>query len=338
MTETVRWATPRWPRFVTAALHKNVSLLVMVLLAIHIVTSVLDGFVTIRWIDVVVPFVSAYRAVWLGLGALAFDMLLALVITSLIRARIGYPAWRAVHWAAYACWPVALLHGLGTGSDTRLGWVLLLNLGCLVAVLAAVWWRLAVGWDGGGVRAAAAFASVTAPLLMLAWLVTGPLRTGWAHRAGTPVTVLAGAATSPGQATSGTVAPPGSGASVTGLQLPFSAQLTGTLTESGPDDSGLITVTIATSLSGGAAGELRLVLQGPTTPDGGIRMTRSSASLGPSSQPSLYQGRIATLDGTSMVADVQDSSGHPVQLSVSLTIDGSNISGSVQASTGTGGG
>ena len=70
-----------------------------------------------RLVDVVVPFVGAYRPFWLGLGALALDLLAALIVTSLLRARIGLRAWRAVHWVAYACWPVALVHGLGTGSD-----------------------------------------------------------------------------------------------------------------------------------------------------------------------------------------------------------------------------
>ena len=105
-----------------------------------------DGFAPIGWLDAVVPFHSPYRPLWLGLGAVATDLLIALVVTSLLRGRIGYRAWRAVHWTAYACWPVALVHGLGTGTDTKLGWVLVLYLGSLLAVVAAVWWRLAEAW------------------------------------------------------------------------------------------------------------------------------------------------------------------------------------------------
>src|SRR5581483_4638934 len=118
--EVKRWATERWPRFMTAALHKNVSLLSVVFLGVHIATTVVDGFAPIGWLDAVVPFRSPYRPLWLGLGALSVDLLLALVVTSLLRARIGYRTWKAVHWAAYACWPVAVLHGMGTGTDTRL--------------------------------------------------------------------------------------------------------------------------------------------------------------------------------------------------------------------------
>ena len=97
------------------------SLLVIVFLVIHIVTSVLDSFAPISLTAAVIPFVSSYRPLWLGLGTLSFDLILALAITSLIRRRLGYATWRAVHWLAYASWPVAVLHGLGTGSDTKVG-------------------------------------------------------------------------------------------------------------------------------------------------------------------------------------------------------------------------
>ncbi len=138
IVEAVRWTHPRWPRFVTAGLHKNVSLLVTAFLAVHILTAVADPFAPIRWLDVVVPFTSRYRPVWLGLGAVAFDLMVALVITSLWRERLGYRAWRAVHWAAYACWPVALIHGLGTGTDVRVRWALALQIGSLAAVAMAL--------------------------------------------------------------------------------------------------------------------------------------------------------------------------------------------------------
>jgi methionine sulfoxide reductase heme-binding subunit len=143
ITETVRWASPRWPRFITAALHKNISLLAVAFLGAHIITSIADGFVAIRWVDTVVPFAAVYRPIWLGLGAVAFDLMLALVVTSLLRQHLGYRAWRIVHWGAYACWPIAFAHGIGTGSDTRFGWDLTINLTCLGAVAVATVWRLA---------------------------------------------------------------------------------------------------------------------------------------------------------------------------------------------------
>ena len=105
--EVKRWKTERWPRFITAGLHKNLSLLAVVFLGMHIATTVVDGFAPIGWLDAVLPFRSGYRPLWLGLGAVAVDLLIALVVTSLLRGRIGYRAWRAVHWVAYLTWPAA---------------------------------------------------------------------------------------------------------------------------------------------------------------------------------------------------------------------------------------
>lgn len=137
-----RLDTAPWPRFAVARLHRNVSLLVVAFLAVHIATAVLDGYVDIRWLDVVVPFTGDYEPFWLGLGAVALDLLAALVVTSLLRVRLGLRAWRAVHWAAYACWPVAVVHGFGIGGkDSTTGWVLGLTLGCVGAVGVSLVWR-----------------------------------------------------------------------------------------------------------------------------------------------------------------------------------------------------
>src|SRR5581483_4150523 len=102
---TMRWRTNRMPRFAVAGVHRTVTLVAIVFVAIHVATTVVDGFAPIGWKDAVVPFLSPYRPLWLGLGAVAFDLLLALVITSLLRARIGYRLWRGTHWLAYASWP-----------------------------------------------------------------------------------------------------------------------------------------------------------------------------------------------------------------------------------------
>ena len=148
-----RAATTAWPRFTLARLHRNVSLLAVVFVAVHVTTAVLDGYVPIRWVDVVVPFVSGYQPFWLGLGAVALDLLVALVVTSLVRSRIGLRTWRAVHAAAYACWPIAVVHGLGIGgADTTTGWVLVLTLGCVAAAAAWLLWRALIWSDGSGER------------------------------------------------------------------------------------------------------------------------------------------------------------------------------------------
>jgi len=128
-----------WSRLTTATLHRNLALTSLVFLAAHITSAVLDSYVQLRWVDVLIPFVSAYHAFWVGLGAVAIDLLLAIVVTSLLRTRIPARAWRAVHWLAYLCWPVALVHGIGMAeADANRGWIFTLDLLCVIAVAVAV--------------------------------------------------------------------------------------------------------------------------------------------------------------------------------------------------------
>jgi methionine sulfoxide reductase heme-binding subunit len=187
-----RLKTERWPRFAIDGIHRTGSLLALVFLVVHIATAVLDSFAPIRLLDAVIPFLASYRPLWLGLGAASFDLLLAVIITSLVRARLGYRSWRAVHWLAYLAWPVALVHGLGTGSDARLGWMLAVNAVCTAAVVIAVVARALIGWPGqrrlrlGALGAVGGFV-----LALLVWVPGGPLGPHWARRAGTPAALLA---------------------------------------------------------------------------------------------------------------------------------------------------
>lgn len=204
---TARVASDALPGIVRSGLHRNISLLAVAFIVVHVLSSVLDPYAGIKLTAAVVPFSSAYRPFWLGLGAIAFDMLLALVLTSLLRSRLSYRTWHAVHWLGYACWPVALWHGLGTGTDSRLSWLLLLDAACALAVAAAVAWRLSLtarGLAGGGLteRAFAGYrpgrtaglASVGVVMLAtIIFVATGPLQPGWARRAGTPASMLGSA-------------------------------------------------------------------------------------------------------------------------------------------------
>jgi sulfoxide reductase heme-binding subunit YedZ len=182
---------PGVPRFVIDGVHRTVSLLAVVLLLIHILTSVLDSFAPISIVDAFIPFVGSYRPFWLGLGAVAFDLLLAVTITSLVRRRLGHSTWRGVHWLAYACWPVAVLHGFGTGSDVHQAWMLLINVACILAVLGAVVIRAAIGWpDNARLRLGLLGVAGAFALGLVVWLPAGPLGKGWARRAGTPPALL----------------------------------------------------------------------------------------------------------------------------------------------------
>jgi methionine sulfoxide reductase heme-binding subunit len=136
-----RGKVPGLPRFAGVGLHRNASLFAVVLLVIHIVTAVMDPYVTIGWVAAVVPFTSHYEPIWLGLGALAIDLAAALVVTSLLRFRIGINVWRAVHWLAYAVWPLAAVHGIGAAADLQNGVLLAVVLATIAAVLATIGWR-----------------------------------------------------------------------------------------------------------------------------------------------------------------------------------------------------
>jgi sulfoxide reductase heme-binding subunit YedZ len=186
-----RWSTPRWPRFVVDSLHRNVSLLAMVFLVLHILTSVLDSFAPIALLDAFVPFAGSYRPLWLGLGAVSFDLLIAVTLTSMLRQRVGYTTWRAIHWMTYASWPIALLHSLGTGSDGASTWLLALSTFCVAVVLAAVLVRVAAGWPEHLARRGAALGGAGVfSLFLLVWLPAGPLGSEWARRSGTPKSLL----------------------------------------------------------------------------------------------------------------------------------------------------
>ena len=140
-----RASTGGWQRFTLHALHRNVSLLALVFVVVHIASAILDGYVPLQWIDAVIPFISDYHPFWLGLGAIALDLMIAVLVTSLLRARMSQRLWRTVHVASYAMWPVAMTHGLGIGgSDSRLTWVIALNGACAAVVAASVTRRLLV--------------------------------------------------------------------------------------------------------------------------------------------------------------------------------------------------
>ncbi|MFC0539981.1 ferric reductase-like transmembrane domain-containing protein [Kutzneria chonburiensis] len=129
------------PRFAIATVHRNASLIGLGLVLVHVLTLLFDSYADLNPIDLLVPFVGSYQPFWLGLGTLAFDLLLIVLVTSLNRARLGLRTWRAIHWAAYAIWPIALAHALGTGTDAAQVWMGVLAVACTTTVATAVTWR-----------------------------------------------------------------------------------------------------------------------------------------------------------------------------------------------------
>ena len=331
---SVGWTAHRWPRFVSQAVHRNVSLFCLALIAIHIVTTVADGFVPIGYLDAFVPFLTPYRPLWIGLGALAFDMLLAVAITSGLRRRIGTRTWRGVHYLAYACWPIAVLHGLGSGTDTRLPIMLSIEVVCIASVVGAVAWRIvaARGMPNVG-RLATAGATTVVVIGIGVFALAGPLRPGWSKRAGTSDALLAQiaakfAAQSAAGASSGTSASPTvpsttqPGSTSALPTVPFTANVTGTVQQSSPNSAGDVTVQLTMQVQGTNA-PLVVRLSGPAV-NGGVSMTSSNVTFG------TEQGAVTGLNGSNVQATVSGPSGK-VDLALQLTIDqnAGTISGSV---------
>jgi len=318
------WRTERWPRFVLDGLHRNVSLLVLALLAFHIATTVADSFTPISLIDAVVPFASVYRPIWLGLGALAFDLLLAVALTSVLRRRLGLEAWRRVHWLAYACWPLALVHGLGTGTDAKATWMLVLSVACLASVWVAAWLRVTSSYPEAGNRAVAGFSAlILGPLALAIWVPNGPLASAWARRAGTPPALLGQTARS-SRSDAARLARSGV------LRVPFTGSVAGALRQA-QAANGLATVQLDLTFSDQRPAVTRVIIEGQPLSGGGVSMTQSQVTMGPKSRPAAYRGSVLSLSGQNLLATVTDAAGHALRLDLALVIGSANqaVSGQI---------
>ena len=142
IVSAMRWQTASWPRFLTTGFHRNLALATLIFLSLHIVTAVVDPFTALGWNAALIPFSSSYRRFWLGLGVVAIYLLLAIVLTSLLRPLFGHRTWRMVHWLSYAMWPIAVIHGIGTGTDPWFAWMLAIEALCIGGVVVAVAWRV----------------------------------------------------------------------------------------------------------------------------------------------------------------------------------------------------
>lgn len=312
-----RAASEKWPRLVVSGLHRNLSLLVCVFLVLHIVTAEADTFAPVGWWATAIPFVSAYRPLWLGFGTVATDLLVALIVSSLLRTRIRDGLWRLIHWAAYLCWPVAVIHGLGTGTDARTPAVLLLTIVCVAAVLAAAAWRLGADWRSHtAIRAAAGAAAFASVVTAALWALAGPLAPGWSAKADTPT--RAGTPQTAGTTTAAA------------LTLPVSTSITGTV-RTGQASADRQTVTLA-----GTAGPdvFQIAITGPPTAGGGVEMTGSQVSFGTAASPNLYTGTVTALDGDTIQARVTSTGGAAATLTVAAAISGNQLTGTLQATAG----
>lgn len=134
------------PRFAVTLVHRNSALIGTAFVVIHVISLLFDPYAQLNILDFFVPFLGSYHPFWLGLGTVAADLLIAIMVTGLLRRWIGQRAFRAVHWATYALWPIALFHSIGTGTDASNGLFVLIAVACFAAVAGSVIWRLSTGF------------------------------------------------------------------------------------------------------------------------------------------------------------------------------------------------
>lgn len=313
---SVGWTSYRWPRFLSQSVHRNLSLFCIALIGVHVITTVGDGYVPIGLADAIIPFRSPYRPMWVGFGAVAFDMLLAVAITSAFRRRIGVAAWRGVHWLAYACWPIAVVHGLGSGSDARLPGAMFVFVLCVAAVAVAAGWRLTAGrarsrsW-----RVGSAGAGVAVLAAIAVFAAVGPLQSGWSHRAGTSSALLAqlsgvsaSYASTSGSTTTSTSASP----TPSVPNPPFDTTVSGTVVTAPPNGDGNAAVNLSIQLADTTV-PLAVRIVGPAE-DGGVALNTSAVTFG------QMRGRVTALEGSTIGALVSGPSGS-LNLTMNLLLD-----------------
>ena len=320
-----RVESKRWPRFVIEGIHRNVSLVVVVFLVIHIATSVLDGFVPIGWIDTVVPFMAGYRPVWVGLGALAVDCLLAITISSLVRVRIGPRAWRAIHWLAYVCWPIAFVHGLGTGTDAPETWMLALDALALVAVFAAILWRIEARRPAHPVAAPVAIALAgLMPVALIAFAVTGPMHTGWSTHGARLGTSTTSVPLVPG----GTATPAPVGPE---LSVPIDDAITGVRTTTDKGGERQVAL-VGQSGTGPKDVQVRIDLTGSPDSSGGVVLRGGEVQVAAVGSNRAWRGSVSGLRGNTVTAVVTEPDGRRARFTAELSIDRSSqkLSGTIR--------
>lgn len=333
---SVGWTTERFPRFLSQNVHRNLSLFCVGFVAIHVITTVSDGYVPIGFADAFIPFLTPYRPLWVGLGALTFDLLLAVLITSALRRQIGFASWRFVHWLAYLCWPIAVFHSLGSGTDASLPLVIVLDGVCGAAMLAAVIWRLTTGRTfTTGQRVVAAAVTLVVALAIAIFAAVGPLRPGWSHRAGTSASLLAQlakengavATSTTGAGATGTTSPGTTTAGGSVPSAPFTDTVTGSQTSSSPNLQGQVQVTLAMTVQNASSTPLTVVLNGTSLAGGGVSLSSGTVLLGSD------HGTVTSLRGDTITARL--ASPTPMTLKIALSVDQNSgaLSGTVTGST-----
>jgi DMSO/TMAO reductase YedYZ heme-binding membrane subunit len=307
-----RWQSERWPRLITSELHGYLSLLSLVFIAVHVAALAVDPFTHFGLAEILLPFVSHYRSVWMGLGIVSLYLLLAVWLSTRLRTRIGPRLWRRIHLLAFLVYAAATIHGLGSGSDTKTTWAMAIY-GVSVALVGGLTARRLLVPVARGDRSRPVGAVLTGLAVagVAGWAFVGPLTTQWGKRTGTTRAV----------AVATVLAAPSRASDAGVVQAPFVATFAGRATVSQANDVGLVTVRIHGALRGGTRDHLEILVHGAPLANGGVEMQASRVALG--STTALYTGRIVELNGMRLVAAVSSKSERlRLRISLRFTRDG----------------
>lgn len=98
--------------------HRILSTLALSFVGVHVVALLLDPVVPFRFVDALLPFTSAYRPFQVGLGVIGLWLLVAVLASTALAARMPYSVWRRIHYLSFPCYVLALVHGIASGSDS----------------------------------------------------------------------------------------------------------------------------------------------------------------------------------------------------------------------------
>ena len=343
---TMQWQSAgRWPRLLNSELHNFLTLLSLIFVGVHVLAVWVDPFTRFGWSEVFIPFVSHYRPLWMALGIVALYLGLAVGLSTWIRPLIGYTWWRRLHLLTLVCYGLVTVHGLATGSDTRTWWAVMIYLGSALAIAGLLLIRLLEPTSPRG-RAHPVWASLVAMAVVVGgfWTLLGPLQSGWnasannGNGSGARIAVA-------NSSTSSTATPAaGNGAASGAFGSAFSAQVRGSLSQSGPDANGTVSYEIQATLQNGATGQLDLRMSGQNAGDDEVSITSSSVTLGTAASPSLYAGQVTRIEADGSRWNVtatlaQSGSGsHSLTITLSLRISDGAVGGSIQGTPGSAGG
>lgn len=128
-------------RAYTYDFHQFLSLLALGFLFLHIAVLMLDQFLPFSIGQILVPFTSSYRPLWVGIGVIAFYLTLLVTVTFYIRGRIGVKAFRWIHTLSLVAYLGATFHGLYAGTDSPLLSMQILYKGSLLTIIfLTVYW------------------------------------------------------------------------------------------------------------------------------------------------------------------------------------------------------